>query len=276
MTPLNDWIATYVLLVSALVLVLAMALLTGDLAWQHNARWHRKAIAEGRKPTIMRWHAGLLLVLAMGLLFAAVALAVNAAQPGELAGFDSALATSLSTHVAKPVLRMGAWVTQLGGTLVIAPCATLVAAGLAFRRRRQLAGIWVLTMLAIIPLNRALKAIFHRARPLYDHGCAVEHSWSFPSGHAFGSIIFYGMLAYVLLRVLPRSVDRAVIAATVLLVGSVGITRIMLQVHYFSDVVAGYASGAAWLLLCISLAEYLHVDSRGGPRALPSHAPDRS
>ena len=41
------------------------------------------------------------------------------------------------------------------------------------------------------------------------------------------------------------------------LVGVIGISRILLQVHYFSDVMAGYAAGAAWLVLCIGAAEHL-------------------
>jgi undecaprenyl-diphosphatase len=93
-------------------------------------------------------------------------------------------------------------------------------------------------------------------RPLHDHGFIVEPGWSFPSGHAFGAMVFYGMLAYVLLRLTPRF-HRAIIAAAVLLIGMIGISRILLQVHYFSDVMAGYAAGAAWLVVCIVVAETL-------------------
>jgi undecaprenyl-diphosphatase len=67
--------------------------------------------------------------------------------------------------------------------------------------------------------------------------------------------VFYGMLAYVLLRLLPQRLHRAVIAGAVFLIGAIGISRILLQVHYFSDVMAGYAYGLLWLLLCIGIAE---------------------
>lgn len=115
-------------------------------------------------------------------------------------------------------------------------------------------------MLSIMPISSALKGLFQRVRPLHDHGFIAEHGWSFPSGNPFGSTVFYGMLGYLLLRVLPQRFHRVVIATTVLLIGMIGISRIMLQVHYFSDVVAGYASGTAWLLLCMGIAEYWHAD----------------
>jgi membrane-associated phospholipid phosphatase len=67
--------------------------------------------------------------------------------------------------------------------------------------------------------------------------------------------VFYGMLAYVLLRMLPLRWHRAVIAGAVAMVTVIGISRIMLQVHYFSDVMAGYVSGLAWLVVCVAGAE---------------------
>jgi undecaprenyl-diphosphatase len=104
--------------------------------------------------------------------------------------------------------------------------------------------------------------LFQRERSLHDHGFITEPGRSFPSGHAFGSMAFYGMLAYVLLRRLPPRFPRGVIAAAAGTIGMVGSSRILLQVHYFSDVLAGYAAGAAWLLLCIGVAEYGRHDKR--------------
>ena len=65
-----------------------------------------------------------------------------------------------------------------------------------------------------------------------------------------------GMLAYVLLRVLPHRWHRWVVAGAVAMISVIGLSRIVLQVHYFSDVVAGYASGMAWLVVCIGAAEW--------------------
>jgi membrane-associated phospholipid phosphatase len=264
MDPMVEWIAAHALRLWALLLLLA--LLAGDLAWQHNARWQRHALTRGLAPIALRWQVGLTLLLALGLLFLAIASAVAGQQAGELARFDAGLAESLRMQLPLPVLRGIVAVTHLGDLWWVAPAATLVALLLLLRRHWQLAGIWVIALLGILPINGSLKAQFQRVRPLHDHGFIVEPGWSFPSGHAFGSIVFYGMLAYALLRLLPQRFHRVVIAAAVLLIGVVGFSRILLQVHYFSDVMAGYAAGAAWLVLCIGAAEHLRMTAT---RTLP-------
>jgi len=260
MDPTVEWIAAHALRLWALLLLLA--LLAGDLAWRHNARWQRHALAHGRASTVLRWQVGLILLLALGLLFLAIASAIAGQQAGELVRFDAGLAENLRAQLSLPALRGIAMVTHLGDLRWVAPAAAVVALLLLLRRHWQLAGLWIVALLGILPINGSLKALFQRVRPLHDHGFIVERGWSFPSGHAFGSIVFYGMLACVLLRLLPQRFHRATIAAAVLLVGVVGISRILLQVHYFSDVMAGYAAGAAWLVLCIGMAEHLRAPAR--------------
>ncbi|EIM02079.1 phosphoesterase PA-phosphatase [Rhodanobacter thiooxydans] len=261
MDPMAEWIAAHALRLWAFLLLLAV--LAGDLAWQRNARWQHRALAGNQTRTVLRWQVGLILLLALTLLFLAIAAAVAGGRAGELARFDAGLAESLRAQLPLPVLRGIAAITHLGDLWWIAPAAVVVAAFLLLRRHWQLAGVWMVALLGIMPINGGLKALFRRVRPLHDHGFVVEPGWSFPSGHAFGSIVFYGMLAYVLLRLLPPRFHRAVIAAAVLLVGVVGLSRVLLQVHYFSDVVAGYAAGAAWLVLCIGAAEHLGKPATG-------------
>ncbi|KZC15764.1 phosphoesterase PA-phosphatase [Rhodanobacter sp. FW510-R12] len=263
MDPMLEWIAAHALRLWAVLLLLA--LLAGDLAWRRNARWQRHALARGQAPTALRWQVGLILLLALALLFLAIAAAVAGQPAGELARFDTGLAENLHAQLPLPALRGIAVATHLGDLGWVASASTVVAVFLLLRRHGRLAGIWAVALLGILPINGGLKALFQRVRPLHDHGYIVERGWSFPSGHAFGSVVFYGMLAYVLLRLLPPRFHRAVIAAAVLLVGVVGISRILLQVHYFSDVVAGYAAGAAWLVLCIGMAEHRRAPTRDAP-----------
>ncbi len=254
-----DWIATHVLLLWALLIVLAIVI--GDSAWRRSARRRHDAAQNAQPHLAVRRRTGVLLLAGTLLLFGVIALAIDTPQPGKLALFDAALAQSLHSHLPLPALRWIAALTHLGDLLWVASAAASIALILLLRRHWQLAGVWVLTTAGIVPINGALKAVFHRARPLHDHGFIVEHSWSFPSGHAFGAIVFYGMLAYVLLRLLPLRFHRMVLAMAVACVGLIGISRIALQVHYFSDVLAGFASGAVWLVACISVAEYLHAQA---------------
>lgn len=249
-----EWIAAHALPLWAALLLLA--LLAGDLAWHWNRRQHQAALAGGRHPVAIRGRTAAMLLIATALLFAATALAIGAQFDERLPGFDVALAQSLRAGMPPAVLRVVAAVSHLGDLWSVAAAVVVVLAILLLRRQLRLATCWTIAMAGIVPINSALKAWFQRPRPLHDHGFIMEKGWSFPSGHAFGAMVFYGMLAYVLLRLLPLRWHRVVVAAAVAMVTVIGVSRILLQVHYFSDVLAGYASGLAWLVVCLGGAEW--------------------
>jgi len=77
----------------------------------------------------------------------------------------------------------------------------------------------------------------------------ILHSYSFPSGHAMGSLVGYGMLAYLLVISWADrwQVRVAIVSIAALLILAIGVSRLYLGVHYFSDVVGGYAAGVLWL-----------------------------
>ena len=101
----------------------------------------------------------------------------------------------------------------------------------------------VYTMLGSILLNQLLKVYFNRPRP----SNALLQTWglSFPSGHAMLGITFYGCLAWLLARHFGRPGWAAVL---LLWAGLIGTTRVYLHAHYATDVLAGFAGGAAWLV----------------------------
>ncbi|PXV61800.1 undecaprenyl-diphosphatase [Dyella jiangningensis] len=252
MNDLAEWIATHALPVWAALLM--ATLVVGDVAWQWNRRHGRKTAAAGGQPVAVRGVTAALLLLSMGLLFAAIAVALNEEATRWLPAFDQSLAKDLHASMQPGVLRLVAAVSHAGDLGSVAAASVLVLAVLLLRRHVRLATCWAVAMAGIVPINSGLKAMFQRPRPL--DGYMVEHGWSFPSGHAFGAIVFYGMLAYVLLQRLPHRWHRWVIAAAVAMIGVIGLSRIVLQVHYFSDVMAGYASGMAWLAVCLGMAEW--------------------
>jgi len=100
-------------------------------------------------------------------------------------------------------------------------------------------------------------------------------SWSFPSGHSMGSLIAYGMVAYlVVLALMPRrGLQAGVVAAATLLVLSIGLSRMYLGVHYFSDVMGGFAAGVLWLSACISGLEVARRLKARAPAAAAHPAP---
>jgi undecaprenyl-diphosphatase len=103
-------------------------------------------------------------------------------------------------------------------------------------------------------LTIVLKNLIKRPRPVAAAEFLNGTTFSFPSGHALGSLVGYGILAFVIgaTWVESRRGRVRVIIATAVLVIGIGLSRLYLGVHYFSDVVAGYAVGVLWLSVCIS------------------------
>lgn len=100
--------------------------------------------------------------------------------------------------------------------------------------------------------NTILKHIFHRMRPhtIYAGNMKI-HSYSFPSGHAYGSTVFYGLLAYLAFSRLPHPWNIIVAAFLVVLIFLVGLSRVYLGAHFPSDVMAGWLLGSLSLFLII-------------------------
>jgi len=170
----------------------------------------------------------------------------------DLGRFDHALAQTLRITVSDNTYRFFSLITHLGDALVLTVVCTLVALGLAWRRHwLQLAG-WLTAVIGNGILTRALKALFQRLRPLHDHGFASADGWSFPSGHSSGALVVYGMLAYLLIRGSNRRWHLPIVLLTIALILVVGSSRVFLQVHFFSDVIAGFCSGAGWLAVCVA------------------------
>jgi undecaprenyl-diphosphatase len=108
-------------------------------------------------------------------------------------------------------------------------------------------------------LDAALKLWFHRDRPSVEWALARESTFSFPSGHATLSLVVYGMILYLILRLSHSrllDVTATLIALPLILV--IGVSRVYLGVHYPSDILAGYLAGAIWLLAVIVSLEALH------------------
>jgi undecaprenyl-diphosphatase len=214
----------------------------------------------GRTMTVLR-RLGLYAIIgfafAAGALVSFFELADEIGVDESLAQFDEQLAAALGRHLSYETLRVFSVVTMLGDREVLIVIATLVAVALLLMRRWVLAGAWVVATAAGGLLNVLLKELFERPRPLHDHGLVTETSFSFPSGHASGSMLIYSLLGYLIVRHTPKAWHIPTAVAMVAIIIFVGSSRVILQVHYFSDVLAGYASAAAWVALCIAGLEVI-------------------
>ena len=180
----------------------------------------------------------------------------------DLGQFDTALSVALDRHASDEQLQTFAIVTHLGDKAFLIPLVAVVALLLLWRRRVFTAAAWVVACALGGLLNVALKAIFERSRPEFMHTFATADGWSFPSGHSSGAIIVYGLLGYLAVLHTPKSIHIPTAAIAMTLVVCVGFSRVILQVHYFSDVLAGYAFGASWVAAWVAGLEVLRRAER--------------
>lgn len=197
--------------------------------------------------------AGFAIVIGAAMLFAALADAL--VGDGDMSRLDEALTASLSQHAGAATLRVFAAFTHFGDSLVLTGLGIANGLLLWLAGRRALAFGWVLAVGGNALLNPTLKRVFERIRPVHENSIVSELGWSFPSGHTSGATVAYGMLAYIAVRTLPAIWHLPAVLAAAALAFTVGCSRIFLQVHFPSDVAAGFASGAAWLVVCIGSVE---------------------
>jgi membrane-associated phospholipid phosphatase len=138
--------------------------------------------------------------------------------------------------------------TYIGGPAGIAIEIFVISTFLAFRRRWGWIIYLILTAGGGWLLEFELKRYFARARPAVAEMLRRANGYSFPSGHAMGSAVAYGALAYLAFRVIRSWPARAaVIAFLYTLVAAVALSRVYLGVHWISDVLAGITAGTVWV-----------------------------
>lgn len=117
-------------------------------------------------------------------------------------------------------------------------------------------------------MSTAIKVLVDRPRPEVDHPVATAFGKSFPSGHALSSTVVFGAVLLTFLPVLSRRVRHLAVGATVVLVAAIGASRLLLGVHFVTDVLGGFVLGIAWLLAATAIFETWRVE-RGRRRSHP-------
>jgi undecaprenyl-diphosphatase len=180
-----------------------------------------------------------------------VLLGVAVEAGANLVAFDRAANQTVHEHTREPVTGWVFVITTLGSTYVLIAVALLAALGLALRGRVRSA-VALIVAYAVTDLTVAVvKLVVERPRP--DANLTEAGGFSFPSGHSAMSMAVYGCLAFALARACRGFPRVACALAGATLVVAIGLSRIYLGVHYPSDVLAGWITGAAiviatWLL----------------------------
>lgn len=175
----------------------------------------------------------------------------------ELRAYDLGVTRAWQSARLPALDRVAYAFTFVGGGAALTPLGILAALVFLWAGRRRTA-LFCIAALAGHPLTHFIKALFGRSRPEAE---AVQvllpaSGLSFPSGHALGSTLFFGFLALLCWVLIPRRAPR--IAGTLLfalLPLGVGVSRIYVGAHWFSDVAGGWTAGLFFLLLLARLHE---------------------
>lgn len=178
-----------------------------------------------------------------------------------MANFDVYVNVFMNTfnHAHTTIAILAQWVTNIGGTAMTTGLGIIVAVWFAVRKKWRSSSIMFLALGATGFSLGVLKEFFLRARP--DNALiAIANDPSFPSGHAGMAAAFFVIAAYLLVRRIHSVIIRElVIVVCVLATFAIGLSRVVLNVHWVSDVVAGWSLGIFFATASILLVRYVSV-----------------
>jgi membrane-associated phospholipid phosphatase len=154
---------------------------------------------------------------------------------------------------ANPTLdRIMHFITSLNNPDLVSAIAGVALILLLWKRCYSEAKIFAIDCAGGVVLSYGLKSVFGKIRPNLWQSAIKEVSYSYPSGHALGSTILYGFLAYLFATRFPQFSGLIYLLAVVL-IGAIGFSRLYLGVHWPTDILSGYGIGFLWLTFCITM-----------------------
>jgi undecaprenyl-diphosphatase len=234
-----------------------------------------RAFLTGKEPLVL-----VVVLMVVGGLWGLVKL-TSEVREGETVRFDTAVMKALRRPDDVAKLRGPGWVesavrdvTALGGVVVLTMVTICVVVFLIMIKRYHMMWVVLVATCGAAIINSSIKVFIGRARPTIVPRLTDVSSESFPSGHSALSAAVYLTLGSLLAQSVPsRPVKYYFIGVALLLAMMVGVSRVALGVHYPSDVLAGWATGLCWALLCWLLARYLQ--KRGAVEQEDQPLPDQ-
>ncbi len=211
-----------------------------------NARPETRTMATGTTPA-----ASVRAVVVSGVVVMLAALALFGLLGEDVANHtpipgDAGANVALHRHATPALDAVMNAITALGATPVLTVIVLVAAVALLWRRRVREAAFLLIVGVGSAALTDLLKRAFARPRPALPWALTLD-SYSYPSGHALGSLACYVALAVVVWRVWGRRWGAVAVGGAALLVLAIGFSRVYLGVHYVSDVIGGYAAATCWV-----------------------------
>jgi membrane-associated phospholipid phosphatase len=189
---------------------------------------------------------GMLVLIAGGWWFSEIAEDVSRDAATRL--LDDTITSWFHAHASPLLTRLSRIVTFFGSVGFLSFASIALALVLALRRNFYRLLAVTLAVGGGALLNLLLKHFFHRQRPVLEDPLVTLLSFGFPSGHTMGATLFYGVLALVVTYSIRSWRRRTMIGfAAALVIALIGVSRIYLGAHYFTDVIGAIAIGLAWL-----------------------------
>ena len=188
-------------------------------------------------------------------------------RDGPFTRFDESAANELHARVVPhpELVELLHGISWLGKPLLLGICIALGAIFVYRRGRQRLALFLAITAIGGGLVDSAVKILVNRPRPIVETPLAHAFGKSFPSGHAMSSTVTYGALLLVFLPVVPKRWKPVAYGFVTLLVGSISASRLLLGVHFVSDVLGGIVLGLAWLAGCAATFN-IWREERGRPK----------
>lgn len=163
--------------------------------------------------------------------------------------FDSAVHSFFMTHTSPVLIQSMEDFTFLGSsTFLLSAYAVIIGFLLMNKNKRKALDISIVATSSFL-LMRGLKLVFHRHRPDLPIIKGIT-TYSFPSGHTLSSFIFFSILTYLIWNTRMHAAFKVLLSIIMLLLSlMVGVSRIVLNVHYATDVIAGFCLGVMWVIL---------------------------
>jgi membrane-associated phospholipid phosphatase len=209
----------------------------------HYLRTHRQSLINSLKQQGI-WLIVYLIILAI------VAWLCTEAWEKEAISLDRFFLLWIHQFATPQLDRVMLFITSLGDPPAVISIFVITLVWLGLKQRYTDALRFTIVCIGGVLINQVMKLFFAKPRPELWLRLITETSFSFPSGHAVGSMVVYGFMAYILAKQFQKYKQFIYVIAGIL-IATIGLSRLYLGVHYPTDIIAGYGIGILWLTTCL-------------------------